>query len=133
MFPMSVPSQESESSCIYVLGVSILPLSMIFFWIFKLFPQCGILCFSFYPYISFIGGGNLSAWRKPLSGTTYLVSGPNGLQQKMLFNGENFVDPTTELSCKYLFLFMYSSQYCRRRGRGRDHMVVRFTTTCMCN
>lgn len=40
-----------------------------------------------------------------ISGTTYLVSGPNGLQQKMLFNGENFVDSTTELSCKYLFLF----------------------------
>lgn len=51
-----------------------------------------------------------------ISGTTYLVSGPNGLQQKMLFNGENFVEPTTELSCKYLFLFMHSSQYCRGRG-----------------
>lgn len=35
-----------------------------------------------------------------ISGTIYLVSGPNGLQQKMLFNGENFVDPATELSCK---------------------------------
>ena len=24
---------------------------------------------------------------------------------------------------------MYSSQYCRERGHGRDHMIVRFTTT----
>lgn len=37
-------------------------------------------------------GGELAA------GTTYLVSGPNGLQKKMVFNGENFVD----LDCKYM-------------------------------
>jgi len=41
-----VPSQESERSCICVLGVSILPLSTIL--ILELFRQCGILCFSFF-------------------------------------------------------------------------------------
>ncbi|XP_063402611.1 sentrin-specific protease 6-like isoform X1 [Mytilus trossulus] len=33
-----------------------------------------------------------------IKGTTYMVSGPNGLQKRMVFNGENFVEPSGELS-----------------------------------
>ena len=41
-----VPSQESESSCICVLGVSIFPFSAIFFYyILELFRQSGNLSF----------------------------------------------------------------------------------------
>ncbi|XP_052089832.1 sentrin-specific protease 6-like isoform X2 [Mytilus californianus] len=29
-----------------------------------------------------------------IAGTTYMVSGPNGLQKRMVFNGENFVEPS---------------------------------------
>ncbi|CAG2230367.1 SENP6 [Mytilus edulis] len=29
-----------------------------------------------------------------IKGTTYMVSGPNGLQKRMVFNGENFVEPS---------------------------------------
>ena len=36
-----VPSQESEQSCIWVLGVSNV------FWILELFQQCDIYCLSF--------------------------------------------------------------------------------------
>jgi hypothetical protein len=44
-----VPSQESDRSCTCVLGISMLPLSIFFYWILKLMWQCGIfLCFSFY-------------------------------------------------------------------------------------
>ena len=44
---INVPRQESERSCICVLGVSIFPLPMIFNWILELFRQCGIFCFRF--------------------------------------------------------------------------------------
>jgi len=37
-----VPSQESEQSCIWVLGVSN------FFWILELFRQCDIFCFFYF-------------------------------------------------------------------------------------
>ena len=40
-----VPSQESEPSCICVLGVSISPFSAIFYYILELFRQSGNLCF----------------------------------------------------------------------------------------
>jgi hypothetical protein len=42
-----VPRQESEQSCICVVGVSILPLSTIFLLDFGMFGQCGLFCFSF--------------------------------------------------------------------------------------
>jgi len=38
---MPVPSQESERSYICVIGVTILPLSIVFYWIFELFRQYG--------------------------------------------------------------------------------------------
>jgi hypothetical protein len=37
-----VPSPEIDRSCIYVLGISILPLNAIFQLILELFRQCGI-------------------------------------------------------------------------------------------
>jgi len=43
-----VPSQESERSCICVLGALILPLLTIFYWTFELFRQCVLFWFSFY-------------------------------------------------------------------------------------
>jgi hypothetical protein len=42
--------EESEWSCIYVLGESISLLSTIFLLDFGLFRQCGIFCFSYFPY-----------------------------------------------------------------------------------
>jgi hypothetical protein len=41
---VSVPSQESERSCICVLHVSILPLSTIFILDLEMFQQCNICC-----------------------------------------------------------------------------------------
>jgi hypothetical protein len=48
----SVISQESEWSCIIMLGVSILPFSMILIFDLELVPQCGIFfsLFTFYYY-----------------------------------------------------------------------------------
>jgi len=42
---VSVSSQESERSCIFVLEVSNLSLSTIFHWILELFRQCCIFWF----------------------------------------------------------------------------------------
>jgi hypothetical protein len=41
-----VPSQESEQSCICVVGISILFLHF-FYWTLELFRQCCIFCFYF--------------------------------------------------------------------------------------
>ena len=45
-----VPSQNSEQSCMCVLGVSVLPPSTIFCWILELLRQCSIF-FSFHAII----------------------------------------------------------------------------------
>jgi len=45
---VSLPSQESERSCICVLGVSFMPLSMILLFDFATVQHCGISYFSFY-------------------------------------------------------------------------------------
>jgi hypothetical protein len=45
---VSVPRQESERSCIYVLGVSFFLFLRYFNLIFELIRQSGISCFSFY-------------------------------------------------------------------------------------
>ena len=47
---VSVPSQESDWSCIYVVGVSILPFSMIFRFNFRTVLTVGSLFFHFVTY-----------------------------------------------------------------------------------
>ena len=54
LIEVPVPTQESESSCICVLDVSILPLSMIFLLDFVIvLTVCYFCCFSFYLYSVF--------------------------------------------------------------------------------
>ena len=45
-----VPSQESERLCICVLGVSILPLSAILIFYFRIVRQCDIFCLALYDF-----------------------------------------------------------------------------------
>jgi hypothetical protein len=48
-----VPRQDSERSCICVLGVSILPLSTILTFILELFRQCDIFCLLWFYFLNF--------------------------------------------------------------------------------